>query len=67
VVSDGFVQEEFLLDCPRRALYIDKMIWKEMKNFSSNCILLVISNLLYNELEYVKDYDEYLRNVRETK
>ena len=49
----------FELNAPNRALYIPNMIWKDMYDFSSNCLLLVVSNELYNKDEYINDLDEF--------
>ena len=46
---------------------MDKMVWKEMYDFSKNAILLVISNQKYNENEYIRDYDEFVRMVMKKK
>jgi len=51
----------FQLDNPAEALYIPKMIWKDMYDFSSSCILLVISNEFYDKNEYINVLDDYLK------
>jgi len=53
---------DFLLDKPTKALYIDKLIWKEMYDFSKDAVLLVLSNNLYDEEEYIYDYNK-LKNI----
>ena len=53
-------KEVFELDNPNKALYIPKMIWKDMYDFSSNCLLLAVSNEFYNQKEYIDDFDDYL-------
>lgn len=55
---------DFLLNTPRQALYLDAMVWKEMYEFSYNATLLVLSSEPYNEDEYVRDYDEWKREVQ---
>lgn len=54
-VSDG--KEEFVvsLDKPNVGLYIPKMIWKDMYEFTNNAILLCLSDKEYSENEYIKD------------
>jgi len=66
-VDDGKKQEIVELNNPKTALYLDKMLWKEMYDFSYNAILLVLANTLYDENEYIRDYDEFLKEVNNGK
>lgn len=58
-VDTGRQTEEFVLDNPHNALFMDKMVWKEMYDFSSDCVLMVLSNEIYNENEYIRNYEEF--------
>ena len=60
-ISEGNKETVYHLDSPSEVLYLDKMIWKTMNNFSNNCILLILSDCVYEKNEYIRDYDEYLR------
>lgn len=60
-VDDGKQQEIVELNSPHQCLYLDKMLWKEMYDFSYNAILLVLTNTLYDEKEYIRDYSEYVK------
>lgn len=51
--------EELLLDDPRKGLFIDHMVWREIYNFSSDCILLVIASKKYDESDYIRDYADF--------
>lgn len=62
-VDDGTDKYEYLLDEPTKALFVGKGIWKTMKGFSSNNVLLILSDCAYDETEYIKDYDEYLSRI----
>lgn len=53
--------EDIILDSPQKGLYIGDMIWREMYDFSEDCVLLVIANKYYDENDYIKDYREFLR------
>lgn len=64
MVSDGVDKEIFCLDKPHEAVYIPKMLWKEMYDFSENSILLVLSNELYDPDEYLRDYDDYCKIIK---
>lgn len=59
-IDDGKNQETVELNNPHQALYLDKMLWKEMYDFSYNAILLVLASTYYDENEYIRDYEEYL-------
>ena len=61
IVEDGFSKTVYELDKPHKVLYLDKMIWKTMTNFSKDCVLLVLSDYLYDKNEYIRDFDEYLK------
>lgn len=58
-VDNGQKQELFVLDNPQKGLYLGKMLWKEMFDFSQNCILLVLTNTYYDKNEYIYDYKTY--------
>ena len=65
IVEDGNDRTIYRLDNPNKILYLDKMIWKTMTNFSKDCILLVLSDCLFDKNEYVRDFDEYLKLLNE--
>lgn len=58
-LDNGFEQAEVLLNRPDKGLFIDNMVWKEMYNFSYNCILLVLASEYYDESEYIRDYESF--------
>ena len=59
-VKDGKGKEEvFVLNRPHQGLYIPSMVWKEMYDFSSDSVMLVLSNEHYDADEYIRDYGEY--------
>lgn len=64
VLDDGKNREEVVLNRPDTGLYIGKNMWREMKNFSYGCKLMVLASTHYDENEYIRDYDEFLRNVK---
>lgn len=63
-ITDG--EEEFTveLDRPMTGVYIPKMIWKDMYDFSEDSILLVLASTHYDGNEYIRDYEEYLKEVK---
>lgn len=52
-----------LLDKMGTGIYIPKMIWKDMFDFSSDSILLILANTHYSEQEYIRDYKQYLKEM----
>ena len=52
------------LNKPRMGLYIKNNIWKEMYDFSSDSILLVLASEHYDEHEYIRDYDAYIEMMK---
>lgn len=62
-VDNGFEEEIIELNRPRMGLYLPTMLWKDMYDFSEDSVLLVLSNTHYDGKEYIRDYDEYLKEV----
>ena len=60
-ITDGKNVDIVSLDKPMDGLYLPKMIWKEMYEFSPDSVLLVLANTHYNGKEYIRDYNEYLK------
>lgn len=56
--------EEFLLDTPTKALFLDNMVWKEMHSFTDDALLLVVCSEFYNKAEYINDFNEYLLELK---
>ncbi len=63
-VDDGVEQEIFLLDDPHKLLWVDRMTWKTMWDFTKDNVLLVLSDCHYDSGEYIRDYDEFIRICR---
>ncbi|EEP59821.1 sugar 3,4-ketoisomerase [Sulfurihydrogenibium yellowstonense] len=67
VVDDGYEKRRYHLNRSYYGLYIPTMIWREMDNFSSGSVCLVLASDFYNEDDYIRDYDEFLKEVRKEK
>ena len=65
-VDNGYESEIIELNKPRMGLYIDTMVWKDMYDFSEDSVLLVLTNEHYDGEEYIRDYDAFLKEVRES-
>ncbi|OXS79287.1 sugar 3,4-ketoisomerase [Domibacillus enclensis] len=64
IVDNGEYKESFVLDNPSEGIYVPKMNWREMHKFSEDCILLVLASDYYNDNDYIRNYDEFVKEVR---
>lgn len=58
-VDDGKEEKVYVLDKPHEGVYIPKMVWKDMYDFSEDSILLVLASEHYDGDEYIRDYEDY--------
>ena len=61
VLDDGLEKTIYHLNRSYYGLYVPKGIWREMENFSTNSLALVLSSTQYDEKDYIYDYDEFVR------
>lgn len=64
MIDDGSEKTDVRLENPTQGIYIGKMLWKEMYNFSDGSVMAVLSDQHYNPNEYIRDYNQYLEMVR---
>lgn len=57
----GATKERFLLDSPSRGLLLEGLIWREMHDFSPDCVLMVFASEHYREEDYIRDYNVFRR------
>lgn len=62
VIDDGTEKQRFSLNRSYYGLYIPKGVWREMDNFSTNSVALILSSTAYNEEDYIRNYDEFKSN-----
>jgi len=62
-LDTGKEQKIVELDRPHKGLYLNKMVWKDMYDFSDDSILLVLSSHVYDANEYIRDYDKFKEMV----
>lgn len=58
---DGQHRQTITLNNPSQGLYLEGLIWREMKNFTPDCVLMVLASDHYNEADYIRDYTEFLK------
>jgi dTDP-4-dehydrorhamnose 3,5-epimerase-like enzyme len=64
VLDSGVNQAEIWLDSATKGVLIEDMIWREMHDFSDDCVLLVLASEHYDESDYIRNYDEFLETVK---
>ena len=60
ILDNGTSSQKFVLDDPTKGLYIPKLIWRTLRNFSDDTILLVLASLKYSDEDYLRNHDEFL-------
>ncbi len=59
ILDDGVVKKTFSLNRSYYGLYVPKGVWREMVNFSTNSLALVLASTKYDEQDYIWEYDEF--------
>jgi dTDP-4-dehydrorhamnose 3,5-epimerase-like enzyme len=59
LLDDGKQRNEVWLDSPTKGLLIQNLIWREMHDFSTDCVLLVLASEYYSEADYIRTYDDF--------
>ncbi len=65
VLDDGKTRESVWLNRPDVGLYIGKNMWREMRHFSYGCKLMILASTYYDEKEYIRDYEEFLKGIQQ--
>jgi len=63
VLDDGYKKERFHLNRSYYGLYICPMVWRELDNFSSGSVCMVLASILYDESDYYRNYKEFTNAV----
>jgi RimJ/RimL family protein N-acetyltransferase len=67
LLDDGKESVEVELNSPAKGLFVDKLVWREMYDFSDDLVLMVLASDYYNEGDYIRDYDEFIEIVSDLK
>ncbi len=62
-LNDGINKTSIQLNDPSKGLYICPMVWREIDNFSSGAVCLVLASLNYDEEDYFRNYDDFILSV----
>lgn len=64
VLQNGTDKKAFLLNKPNLGLHVPTGIWRELQNFSSGSVCLVLASDVFDEADYIRDYDAFLESVK---
>lgn len=64
LLDNGTEKAEVWLDSPTKGIVIDSMVWHEMHEFSSDCVLLVLASEHYDENDYIRDYRDFVGAIK---
>ena len=67
LLDDGTEKVVVPLDRPNKGLYITADTWREMFDFSEDAVLMVLADQLYDESDYIRNYDAFLEHIRKEK
>jgi dTDP-4-dehydrorhamnose 3,5-epimerase-like enzyme len=65
VLDDGKTRESIVLDSSTTGLIIEDLTWREMHDFTPDCVLMVLANQYYDESDYIRDYQKFLNVVNQ--
>jgi hypothetical protein len=65
-VDDGRKRQEHYLRNPRKGIYMSRLVWREIDQFSQGAVCMVLASHAFDETDYLRDYDEFLAVVRKT-
>lgn len=63
LLDDGKHKENTILNSPQTGLLIENLIWREMHDFSEDCVLLVLASEYYDESDYIRDYEKFIELI----
>lgn len=61
LLDNGKEKQQVHLNQPNMGLFVDRMFWREMHNFSQDCVLMVIASDYYKETDYIRNYEDFLK------
>ena len=63
LLDNGREKEVVILDKPNEGIYISNDIWREMFDFTEDAVLMVLASELYDESDYIRNYDDFIRYI----
>ena len=65
LLDNGHERQTVLLDRPDEGIYVSNAMWREMFDFSDDAVLLVLASDLYDEADYIRDYDAFIQYLKQ--
>ena len=65
VLDNGKIRQDAWLDSPTKGLLISDLVWREMHDFSDDCVLLVLAGEHYDENDYIRHYEDFVKIARD--
>ena len=60
IIDDGKARRKFSLNRSYYGLYVPQQLWRQIENFSTNSLALVLSSTIYDENDYIREYEKFL-------
>ncbi len=67
LLDDGIEKKHIELNSSDKGLFIEGLIWREMYDFSSDCVLVVLADEYYSEDDYIRNYEDFIKEVENAK
>ena len=67
VLHDGKKEQKYSLNRSYKGLFVPKMVWRRIENFSTNSLALIVSSTKYDKMDYVRDFEEFKNLKNEDK
>lgn len=64
LLDDGYERQAVPLERPYEGIFLESGMWREMYDFSKDAVLLVLASELYDPLDYIRDYNEFIKYVK---
>lgn len=64
VLNDGVEKRTYTLNRPNKGLFVVEGVWRELQNFSSGAVCLVIAEDVFDENDYIREFNEFLESKR---
>jgi hypothetical protein len=66
ILNNGTRESKFSLNRSYKGLYVPKLQWRRLENFSTNSLALIVSSIAYKETDYIRDFNEFKKILNET-
>lgn len=66
VLDDGSKRSEIVMNNPAQGVLVESLMWREMHEFSDDCILMVLASSHYDESDYIRNYEQFIESVKQS-